>query len=402
MLQSSAFASSKNQWLLIGGRTEGFHGLTSPSTVFSTDNANQFLWVLDSKTQQTWKLPIDKKLPYAAQLSASSSEYFQEGDILYIVGGYGGFTQESKQANYTFPQMLVFRVSALIEAIKQGGNINNALLYSIESPFLQVSGGELTKIQDSFYLVFGHNYTSTYEAGRNGIYTEAIRKFSIKDNKLADTLSYTDNAAPSRYHRRDFTLAPIMADNTIGLCVLGGVFTNTDDGWTHPVYLTAKKNEEKVWLDAKFSQTTNQYTCASFTIYDKKNKENCMVLMGGIGQNQYNAQTKKWENGDKGAKLPFVKSISQIYFAKGNTSEFVQIPNEYAEMPDFLGANALFIPDEKMLYNQKFIDAGKLKQQDTFVGYLYGGIKATAATSSTFSPTMVNNKLYEVFVKKIK
>ena len=49
-----------------------------------------------------------------------------------------------------------------------------------------------------------------------------------------------------------------------------------------------------------------------------------------------------WENGDDGAKLPFVKSITQMEWKNGTLIQFNQEPPTTPELPKLIGANAIF------------------------------------------------------------
>ena len=84
----------------------------------------------------------------------------------------------------------------------------------------------------------------------------------------------------------------------------------------------------------------------------------------------------------------------------GNLSQFVQIPPQYPELPELIGANAIFFPIDNLVYENNVIDYNKLGPDSTIIGYLYGGIKSPRPTSSAIYPTVINDNLYQLTVTK--
>ena len=84
-LQSFAWATAGSKLLLIGGRTEGFHGLTNDDTTFKIRKANDSIFVIDMQTLTYAALAIDKTNPALLQFSSSNMEFKQDGDTLYLV-----------------------------------------------------------------------------------------------------------------------------------------------------------------------------------------------------------------------------------------------------------------------------------------------------------------------------
>jgi len=123
-LQSSAWAQSGGKWLLVGGRTNGLHlfvqssnnGATPPPNAFPTASANTNLWVIDPVNQKVYSESLQSAVlssTIVAQLSANNAQRAQNGDTLYIIGGYG-----SNGPNMiTFPYLTAIQVSEAINAI---------------------------------------------------------------------------------------------------------------------------------------------------------------------------------------------------------------------------------------------------------------------------------------------
>jgi hypothetical protein len=232
--------------------------------------------------------------------------------------------------------------------------------------------------------------------GVNGNYTCAVRKFNFTGNDITDTVSYIDTTL---LHRRDLPVAPVIQNQNGFYAAFGGVFSNNDDGFQNPVYLDLNGGKISVKKDTLI-QLTNQYNCAMVSVFDAASNSNITALLGGIGKYQYHPETHSWEDGDGGAKLPFVKTITQMIYYNGVMHQQIQLPPESPELPDLAGANAIFIPDENYIYSDRTIDYSKITADTTRIGLMYGGIKATGPTSSPFYPTSVNNTVYEVYLYK--
>ena len=117
--------------------------------------------------------------------------------------------------------------------------------------------------------------------------------------------------------------------------------------------------------------------------------------------NQYDSLRGEFVTGDNGIPLPFVKTIMTL--AKSPDRDFiegVQVPGVAPQQPTYLGAEAIFLPREDLNYQGKVLDYDQLDLTNgTVVGYMYGGILATAPTSSSSSPTFASSRLFEVIVK---
>ena len=214
--------------------------------------------------------------------------------------------------------MLIFQVSKLAEEIQKGvnGDPNNAIIGRIESPFLAVAGGEMYKSNGYFYLIFGQNYGQVYDQYHTGDYTSAIKSFRISNGNLADTSS----AQQPFMHRRDLNVELTLQTDNNFLVAYGGVFTADGDGYTQPVQIWPAPGNIECVVDT-LNQITSQYACAMASVYDINSNTNTHIFFGGIGQNMYVYDERnhywKWENGDNGKQLPFVKSITQMTWQNG-------------------------------------------------------------------------------------
>src|SRR6058998_1400198 len=94
-LQSFSFAQWKGRWVFIGGRISGYHAVGGGSAEFLRADANRDVWVIDTITKpaRTYHAAVSQ-LPASlgvvgAQWSSTGQLYFQDGQQLYICGGYG-------------------------------------------------------------------------------------------------------------------------------------------------------------------------------------------------------------------------------------------------------------------------------------------------------------------------
>jgi hypothetical protein len=395
-LQSFAWARSGDEVLLIGGRTIGFHGRTLADSAFKSGGANTSVWVINLKNFQFYQAPLNFSNPLALQLSSSNMNFCTVGDGLYLCGGFGLKNASDKLGNYTYNRIVAVSISEMINAVKTGGDPLSAVKDSVSSPFLQVTGGELITENGWFYLMFGQNFSTVYGPGTTGNYSSAIRQFKFAAGVLTDTVSYIDTV----FHRRDLTVVPVLQQEGNFYTAFGGVFDKNDNGYLNPVNIGVDPGVSYA-CDVSTVQKTNQYLCGTACIYDPYSDANYTVLLGGIGQYQYHEDTGTWENGDQGSKLPFVKTITQMIFQQGSLVQKIQLPPVDPELPALIGANAVFFPDQNLLFQTyNAVDYGLLTNDSMRIGLLYGGITSMKPTSSSLYPTSINNTVYEVYVKK--
>jgi hypothetical protein len=133
-LHSFVSATDGKYWLLLGGRTNGLHwfvqsssgGTVPPPNAFPPAMANRMAWVLDPVTGRAWSSPL-QNLPanFRDHLSAGNAQGYQDGDTLYVVGGYGLDTSSGSMT--TFGLVTAVRVKETIAAILNGAAIDGFL-----------------------------------------------------------------------------------------------------------------------------------------------------------------------------------------------------------------------------------------------------------------------------------
>jgi hypothetical protein len=396
-LHSFAWARQGNEVLLIGGRLDGFHGLSERDTVFRSSKANNSIWVIDFDDFSYYELPFNPDDPSMLHFSSSNMSFCQDGDTLFFAGGYGRQNVTDYQSNYTFDQITSVQVSEMINQVKLGasGNPSSAVLGTARSPFVQVSGGEMERMAGIFYLMFGQNYKGTYQTGLTGTYTSAVRRFRFADGSISDTLSLVN----ASLKRRDLNVEVVNQANGNFFAGYGGVFTSNDGGFVNPVKIFPNDGDVFI-VDDTTTQITNQYDCARISVYDQASDVNTHVFLGGIGKYQYDVSTRSWEDGDNGAKLPFVKTITQMVWQNGIVQQHIQLPPGQAELPELIGTNALFLADQAFVLEGNTIDMGKLSNASQPIGWFYGGIQSQKPTSSMIYPTEANRTIYQVFLNR--
>lgn len=387
-IQSFAFAQSEGKWLFIGGRINGLHGF-SASNSFPKQFSNKFIYVIDPVTHQVWSRNIFLDLPFAVadQFRSTNMQYTQVGNKLYYLGGYG--YDSTSNSLLTFPLLKVIDISETINAVVNGTSIA-PYVRQLSDTRMKVCGGELQSIGDYFYLAGGHIFTGPYRITvNNQVYTNQIRKFKIIDNggnvSIADYTAYTDTA---EYHRRDMNLVPGIKPDGVSeyLTLYGGVFKyNVDLPFLNPVVI----DESGITIDYTFEQKMSQYTCSYMTLYNNTNQKMHTTFFGGTSLYYYDTLTNALKID---SQVPFIKDITTLTkFPNGTYEEKVL----GLKFPELLGSNAKFILDPTVPHYENGIM--KLDQiiGRTFVGYIFGGIKAEEPNQG---PSSASEYIFKVYI----
>lgn len=405
-VQSAAFAEHDGKWLFVGGRLQGFHRTASSSRTFPSAYSNEDFIVYDTASGQVYKAPVPAG--YKVRLRSTNMEFFQDGDTLYTVGGYGSNCDDDASGCYeTFPYLTAINVPKVIDAVVSDdtADIASAIVSLADNRF-RVTGGILGKIGDYFYLVFGQNYEKIYKDARTGQYTEEVRRFKIHlENgqlSISDYQAFGDSTASgtaSQYHRRDLNVVETVLNGQHSLTVLGGVFTAEDGGWPHPITIRPQSDgsvDIKVLTD--FEQKANYYECAHLQVYDPTEGVMYTTLFGGISNYFYN-ESGELVPGTRENHLPFTNIITTIIQDTSGIREHVQ-PFDQG-LPALIGANGEFVPTPGLAVypgTHEILDYSKIAGDRVLVGHIVGGIHATAAQTSGINPTFASEKIYAVYL----
>lgn len=373
-IQSFAYAQDNGKWLIVGGRLDGLHQI-QPFAAFDVAGNNNQLIVVNPITQQKWSAPLTS-LPTSMQeqLSSTNMEFYQEGDYLYFIGGYGYSATAGDHTTYS--NLTAIKVSEVINAVINATDFTS-FFRQISDPKFQVTGGRLKKINANYYLLGGQKFIGRYNPVGPGNgpgfiqeYTNSIRIFSIIDNGTSITInhlpSYTDS---ENLHRRDYNAeSQIMPNGEEGITMFSGVFQENAD---LPFLNSVDVDTSGYTVNNIFQQYYNHYHCGVLPLYSASNNEMHTLFFGGIAQYYDSSGTMVQDN-----NVPFVKTIARVTRdANGVMAEY-KLP---IEMPTLLGAGSEFIPNLDIAhYNNEVLKLDDMTSDPTLTGYIYGGISSSA------------------------
>ncbi len=371
-VQSYSYGQHNGKWLIVGGRLDGLH-LRQPNASFDLAGHNNQLIVIDPIAKQKWNVGLTSlSITMQEQLRSTNAVFIQDGDYLYIFGGYG---YSASAANHkTFEYLTVIDVPGLINAIINNTAITSFFKQVTDSRFA-ITGGRIGKIYDTFYIVGGQKFTGRYNPMGGPtftqVYTDQIRKMKISYDGInlnITHLPYITDAV--NLHRRDFNVGPqIMPNGEEGLTSFSGVFQPTVD---LPFLYCTDIDSSGHAANNNFSQYYNHYECPMLPVYTSSAGVMSTIFFGGIAQ-YYDL------NGvlTMDSNVPFVKTIARVSRdANGSMTEY-KLPND---MPALLGASAHLIHNEDLAYyNNGVLKLDSISKDTTLVGYIYGGIASTAA-----------------------
>jgi hypothetical protein len=413
-LQSFAWANVGNKILIVGGRTNGFHGFTGTSSVFTPKLNNTNFYVVDLDAKKSYSLPIPKK--YFYQLRSTNMESYHDGGTLYCIGGYGTNSEVDSPPSRTYetyPRLTAINISDAMNAIESqdADALEASISMSAKDDRMRVTGGELKKIGDYFYLVFGQDFSTIYTPGTTGAYTQEVRRFKIDNSGSTPTITdYTADSCDwddSSFHRRDLVvLENIMPNGKKGITVYGGVFTPVANGaYFTPIYIEDDNGNTKITTDNNFNQKFCQYAAPSITFHNYITGTTYTSILGGISQYSFDANGNEVNSN---GSMPFINTLTTIAHKKDGSS--VEYPQASPALPGLIGAEAIFIPRFDLDFTDEVstvIDFEKLKgkakegtdSKGFFIGYMYGGIEASTAQSSATNPTVASQKIYKVYIQ---
>lgn len=392
-LHSYAFGQHEGKWLVIGGRKDGLHA-RQPFNAFPESQNNTDIYVIDVDSQQFWTSSVNNlALGIREQLQSTNMNFYQDNDTLYIVGGYA--FSATVDDHITFPNLTSINVSALINSIINGNPITPFFKQITDGNFA-VTGGQLGKIGNVFFLVGGQRFDGRYNPMGNPTYTQTysdkIRKFTIDNSGLQ--LSYADYSTitdPIHLRRRDYNLLPqIFPDGTEGYTISSGVFQlDIDLPFLYPVDI----NENGYSPVTDFNQYLSNYHSAKSCLYDSVNNRMHSLFFGGMSQYFYQDGILMQDD-----NVPFVKTISLLTRSADSSLTEFQLPQE---MPLYSGASAEFIPNYSLPhYPSEIIKLSEISAETFIIGYIYGGI--SSPTMNPFTLNQTNTTSADTIIYAVK
>ena len=409
-LQSFVFGQSGNYWLMIGGRTNGFHGFANYQD-FPFKKANKFVYVYNTATNKLDSLATALLPPVLReQYTSSNMQHFQVGNYLYISGGYGEYHAKLPDSTWkTYSTLSRVNIAQIINAVltKNIIKFRTSVVYAKDN-LTASTGGEMYKLPDGkFYLVLGHRFDGTYSADTTGGKTRQVYLDSVHVFKLTETPSsiaitpgsrqYISDNLPdntTQFRRRDLLVVPAIqrGGQSIGLTVYGGVFTSTGLPFRNPIYLRGGTTPT-YQLDKTYTQTSNIYATANVEMYDAANDVMLTTAFGGIGEDA----STTGRTGDA-----FTKKIMTI--SRNNRTNVTTETLNPTGTPTYMGSESVFIPASNVpMYNVNYgvmnynaMPAGR----PILIGYIYGGIVSNGTGWSPANPTIPSKMVYEVYFTK--
>lgn len=385
-LQSFARAASGGRWLLLTGRRAGLHGFGAPPVNnFPPTEMNDSIYVVDPAAAQVWSMSVGW-LPdsVADLLRVTNAQFAQNGNTLYVVGGYG--MNSSTGRMMTMPTLMAINVPTAIAAVAAGdtAGMHRAITFSHDWR-LAVTGGEMQRLGNTYYLIFGQQFDGLYDPVDANIgvtftqrYTEQIARFTLVSSGGAPAIGqyyapYTTTAANRPYHRRDLTSAPIMSSGgTAGLGIYGGVFApGNDSTYRQAVYVASAGAAPQV---DGYNQFMSQYTGAVLPAFSNSSSTMYTTFFGGISLHQVNraATPNTLVRNDT---VPFVSAVTTLVRRPdGSSFECVWADS----LPGLLGAEAVIIPAPGVPDFENEVVRLDSVTAAIPVGYFFGGIRAQA------------------------
>lgn len=394
---SAAVGVYDNKWIIIGGRTNGLHGFNAIDP-FSTNgnNNNIFLINPDNETVESVSLSnLNTQLKEA--LIVSNMQFYQPNDtLLYIIGGYGW--NDSAQQFLTSRALVQVNLKLLSQYIETQSTGIEDCFEILKDERLAICGGHLKKIDNIYYLVFGHLFDGTYTRTSSGLhfqkYSRAIKKFEISNNPQLAISNYSEIYDSINFRRRDYNLvSQIFPDRTYGFTAFTGVFQEV---FTLPYLNTIDITENGYSINNTFNQNLNQYHTAVMPLYDSLNNFMHTVFFGGISL-YYRDTVNDVLVVD--SLVPFVNTVSMV------TRDSVGDMTEYEldiRFPALLGTNAEFIPLQSInKYEKNILNLNSLTDR-TLVGYIFGGIESPEQNISITDPSnsFASQRIFKVFINK--
>lgn len=396
-LHSFAYGQHQGKWLFIGGRRDGIHA-RQPFAAFPQASNNTDIFVVDIHQRQVWSASVQNlAVPLREQLQASNMEFYQDGEVLFLVGGYA--LSPSTGNHITHPRLTAVNVPGLIDAVITGGNLA-PWFTQISHDFFAVTGGQLGKIGDTFYLVGGQRFDGRYNPmgpdhgpGFSQEYTNQIRKFTIEyANGQLQFGNYQAITDPVHLHRRDYNLVPqVFPDHRLGYTISSGVFQiQADLPFLYPVDI----REDGYTPVTSFNQYLSNYHSARTALYDSTQNQMHSLFFGGISQYYYQNGQLVQDN-----LVPFVNTISLVTRqADGILQEF-QLPEE---MPGLKGAGAEFILNTSIPhYDNEVLKLHEFDSDSVDIGHIVGGIQSQIRNPFESNQTGLTNAGNTIYAVKL-
>ncbi len=391
---------STDKWLIVGGRIDGLHQ-RQPFAAFLESSNNKNAFIVDPIGNQTWSADLSV-LPASIyeQLQSTNQQFFQRGNTLYVIGGYGFSTTINDHVTYA--NLTAIDVNGLSNAIINGNSIT-PFFRQIQDSIFAVTGGQLGYLDSVFYLAGGQYFEGRYNpmGPNNGPgfiqqYTDGIKMFKLNDDGTNITVyDYSEYIDVNNLHRRDYNMThQIFPNGDHGFTMWAGVFDPNDLPYLNSVDITPTGYS----ANNAFTQYLSQYHSAKIPLFDVTDNAMHTLFFGGMSQYTLDANNNLVQDDN----VPFVKTISRVTRLNDGTMQEVKLN---IEMPTLVGSGSEFIPihDTTIYYNDEIVDINAIPQQKTLIGYIVGGIESTLPNIffiNDGTQSSASNVVFKVYINK--
>lgn len=401
----------KGLWVFISGRMNGMHGFDGDP--FPPDEQNTNIYVVNPRTGVTYSRSLKDRSSGLNQqqidtLSVTSSQGYQDGETLYMSGGYGVDTATGTFG--TKPVLTAFYLPGIVKWVTQPSSTETVVknMRQLYNPVFQITGGEMFKLGDVTQLIFGQNFDGVYTPNSNGDYSEQVRQFKIKNKAgilAVDILNPIPRNPDVNFRRRDLNIVPALLHKNnkfqYGLIAYAGVFTPTNGVWTVPVVIDqtghpVMKNPDS---PTAFKQGMNQYVSATASLYSKKTMDMYHIFLGGISYGFFTNGVFQTDD-----EIPFINQVTTVRMDRnGIFTQFI-MPNEYPVILStrsnpgnrlLFGAGAYFIVNPISQYPNTVINLDNIRQP-TVIGYVVGGIQSTLPNTNDLADSSASPYVFKV------
>ncbi|MCH9757468.1 MAG: hypothetical protein K0U37_09810 [Gammaproteobacteria bacterium] len=413
-VHSGAVGLYQGNFIFIAGRTNGLHGFQGEEP-FPSEYQNTSIQVFNPETGFTASRSLSDKSSGLTQqqidtLSVAAPQSYQDGTTLYMTGGYGINTATGTFDTKAF--LTAINLPGILQWVTEPGNSSHSVIKNIRqlyNPVFQITGGKMYKLGHITQLIFGQNFTGIYTDGSNGVYSEQVRQFEIKEanGQLAVNIGSPRPAVPNaNFRRRDLNAISVMLNKNnrlgFGFVVYSGVFTPDTGIWTVPVVIgeTGDPVMADPSLAGTFKQGMNNYASATAGLYSRKSANMYNLFFGGISYGFYEDGVFKTD-----PEIPFINQITTIKMDKnGRFTQYLmdsEYPTILATRPPnvgnklLFGVGAYFIGANIPQYSNKVISLDAIRKP-TVIGYIAGGIQSTLPNTITRADSSASPNVFKV------
>ncbi len=454
-LQSFIHGVNGSDWLLFAGRTNsktdsigGLHNLNAnyADSSFLPKSFNRDLFVYNFELNKRWTLPLgtlldilnnhfkndDIKFSRTAFVNTNALVTQDDEGFLYYLGGYGPDGSDTTKYK-TYNQIVKIHIPSMISLIK--GELKHVDWLKLirvgrdSSNTLISTGGELFKINNTFYMAGGQNFGASQASGQK--YVSAVYPFTLTESLLksgiilkvdvkdpiSDVSNPMDSASAdnSIFRRRDAPIVPALFKNSPvieqGITFYAGVFQfgTPPPAWNDAIYVHPNwknANKRSFTYDSLYNQANhNVYATADFVAYDSSSGTLHTFLLGGIGDGIVNADSTLSGFTNDGVHITMgVNSLK---------SSYTLLRDVFNYNSNYYGAESALILNNSNLDLFKLSNGDKTEIVDLVksfssgkdtvnIGYIYGGIESYEANPHTYgsNKSAASNKIWKVSLTK--